>query len=101
MKVHPVFHISQLKEYHRADDGRELPPPPPVEIDEYLEYEVDRILDQRTFRRRKQYLVLWKGYPLHDATWEYEEHLGNAAEALQEFLSSVEEETPLLRRRRV
>ena len=46
--------------------------PPPVFIDEEAQqfYEVEKILGHRTYRAKKQYLVQWKGYPLHDSTWE-------------------------------
>ena len=30
-----------------------------------------------------EYLVLWKGYPPHEATWEPVEHLARAPEAIQ------------------
>lgn len=33
-------------------------------------YEVEKILDHRIHRSRKEYLIKWLGYPLHDATWE-------------------------------
>ena len=49
------------------------------------EYEVDRILDSRLCQWRLQYLVLWKGYPLSDATWELVTHLQNASEAIHAF----------------
>jgi ''chromo'' (CHRromatin Organisation MOdifier) domain. len=43
------------------------------------------ILDKRTLRNRPQYLVKWKGYPLHNATWEPLENLENAKEMVKEF----------------
>jgi hypothetical protein len=43
MRVHPVFHVSFLKPFHRdSDEGRERPPPPPVVIDGE---EAERLLD--------------------------------------------------------
>ena len=36
-------------------------------------------------RRQLQYLVLWKGYPLSEATWEPDTHFHNAPEALRDF----------------
>ena len=33
---------------------------------------------------RRRYLVLWKGYPLEEATWEPERHLDHAPEILEE-----------------
>jgi hypothetical protein len=51
------------------------------------EWEVERILDHRTVGRSKrvQYLVEWKGYPIHEATWEPIEHLDNALDTVIEY----------------
>ena len=43
--VHPVFHVSLLEPYR--EDGRVQPPPPPIELEGVLEYEVESILDHR------------------------------------------------------
>jgi len=47
----------------------------------------ERILDHRRFGRRKilQYLVLWKGYPVHEATWEPIEALDGALELVVNY----------------
>ena len=34
---------------------------------------------------QKQYLVLWKGYPLSEATWEPESNLKNAPDIVKQF----------------
>ena len=46
MKVHPVFHVSLLTPY-RANmlPGRVQPPPPPVVVEGFEEFEVEEILD--------------------------------------------------------
>ena len=49
------------------------------------EYEVDQILNSRWHCRHLQYLVLWKGYPMSDATWEPSANLQNAPEVVQDF----------------
>ena len=85
-QLHNVFHVSLLKLHHPSRiPGRQPPLSPPVELSTGEEYEVDRILDSRLHRRRLQYLVLWKGYPLSDATWELVTHLQNASEAIHAF----------------
>ena len=57
--VHPVFPVSRLVEYRT--DGRCQPPPPPIELEGELEYEVEKILDKRTHkigrRNRLEYLI--------------------------------------------
>jgi len=90
MKIHPVFHVSLIKPYRTTNEfEREIPPPPVIineNEDEYDEYEVESILDMKTKHKKKFYLVKWKGYPLHDATWEPENNLTNCHKALQKFL---------------
>lgn len=61
-RIHPVFHVSLLEPYRV--DGRVQPPPPPIELEGVLEYEVEAILDHR-FRGRRcpraYYHVVWEG----------------------------------------
>ena len=68
-RLHNVFHVSRLKPYH--EDGRVQPPPPPVNVDGELSYEVEMIYAHREVKsgrgKRLEYLVRWKGYgPEHD-----------------------------------
>jgi hypothetical protein len=67
MRIHLVFRVSLLEP--AADDpypGQRPDPPPPVEIDRELEWQVDEVLDSRwTGRgrnRKLEYLVKWTGY---------------------------------------
>jgi len=87
MKIHPTVNISQLKQYHDGSDAFPSRPAPltrpaPVVVanDGAPEWEVERVLDHRRYGRRKvlQYLILWKGYPVHEATWEPIEALDGA-----------------------
>lgn len=88
--LHPVFHVSMLEPWTDPLSGTKEPrdeqPPPPDLIDHAEEWEVEQILDHRTYRRQKQYLVKWKGYPLHEATWEPTANLQNAQEVLDAYL---------------
>ena len=102
MKVHPVFHVSQLKLYRRpADAARTYEKPGPVIVGEgEEEFEVDEIINHRKRKRgRKQnkieYLIVWKGYPVHDSTWEPEENVANAPEKIAEYYRRVEGNTSL------
>ena len=65
---------------------REIHPPPPVVIEDHLEYQVEDLIWHRGKRTRQQCLVLWKGYPFIEATWEYERGLVNAPEILEAYL---------------
>jgi hypothetical protein len=92
--IHPTVNIEYLKEYHASPDRlgrREAPsnPDPVMTTDEINEYEVDRILAHRHHKNRISYLVLWKGYGMHDATWEPEENLSNAQDALQAYAAQL------------
>ena len=94
-RVHPTFHVSKLKRWARDSSerfpGREqdLAPPPPV-IDEGEEkWEVERIVDKRSRRAGRstitEYLVLWKGYPEHEKSWEPAAGLRGARDAVRAF----------------
>jgi len=91
LKIHPVFHISQLKRYYdNTMTGRTIPPPDPVETESGTEYEVEKLLDKRILKRGRgkqqvEYLVKWVGYPDYDATWEPVENLQNSMETVQDF----------------
>ena len=46
--IHPVFHVSRLKKFHRsAEFVREVSPPPPDLVEGHLEYEVESIARHR------------------------------------------------------
>ena len=94
LRIHPVINISQLKRYK---DGAALFPtrpmeltrPDPVAIEDSGApiFEVDKILDHRRIGKSKriQYLVSWKGYPIHEATWEPIENLDGALDSVIEY----------------
>lgn len=52
------------------------------------EFEVDRVLAKRAHKNSFEYLVLWKGYAPHEATWEPLENLSNAMDRVREFEST-------------
>jgi hypothetical protein len=85
-RVHPVFHVSLLEPYR--EDGRVQPPPPPVEMEGALEYEVESILEHR-FRGLKHpkafYKVAWKGYGIEHNSWEPESNVVNAPKAVADY----------------
>ena len=89
LKMHNVFHVQLLKPFR--DDGRVRPPPPPIEIDDSLEYEVERVLAARDVKRgkttRKEYLVKWLEYEHEHNTWEPEKNLTHCQDLLAEFWS--------------
>ena len=91
-RIHPVFHVSLLKpwnasDFHQSADQLEELVPEDEEMDPEV-FDVEKILRWRwsgTGRRKKEYLVLWSGYSLDDATWEPTSHFSSAA-GLRELL---------------
>ncbi|KAJ4789708.1 polyprotein [Rhynchospora pubera] len=72
-RVHPVFHVSQLKA--RVGDTQAVAPNVPIVGPEgTLREEPESILDRRIVKKRNaavvQILVKWSNKPMEDATWE-------------------------------
>ena len=88
--VHPVFHISQLKLSHPNPFPDCIQsPPPPVNIEGELEYEIAEILNSKLDHHRHpplMYLVQWLGYEGNDATsWLPAVSLVHAQQAIDDF----------------
>jgi hypothetical protein len=85
LKINKVIDISRLRPaivpIPQAWPGRTASvPPPPTVIDNEQEWDVERILDERTYGRKKyiQFLVQWKGYPASESSWEFADDLPHA-----------------------
>jgi len=92
MKVHPVFHVNLLHKYR--SDGTVQPPPPPVLVDDQLEYEVERILQHRDValgrkRSRREYLIKWLGYGPEHNSWERVSDM-HCDDLIQEYWNAVQ-----------
>ena len=94
IRIHPTINIEYLKAYHASDPRlgqRDAPtnPDPTLTSGNVEWYEVDRILAHRRHGRTGwAYLVAWKGYAVHDATWEPEANLDDARDAINAYLDS-------------
>ena len=101
MRVHPVFHVSQLKLYRKPKDTtRSYSKPDPIVISTgEEEFEVEEIINHRKRRRGRkttiEYLICWKGYPAHEMTWEPTENVKNALEKITEYYGRIEGNTSL------
>jgi hypothetical protein len=100
--IHPVFHISKLRAFNDGSasfPSRPVPSTrPPAELLDTGEeaWEVDRVVDKRVRRygrqQRTEYLVLWKGYPEWEKTWEPEKNLRTAQRAIQQYERSHQQQ---------
>ena len=80
-----MFHVDLLILYHETQAyGETHSQPPPELIDGEEEYEVEEIVGNRMFRRKKQYLVKWLGYPVSENSWVDAKDL-HSPELLQKY----------------
>ena len=95
--VHPVYHVSMLEPHSPSVIPNRTPsPPPPVEVEGDLEFEIAEVLDSKLDRRRKcslLYLVRWAGYEGTDDefSWLPANELDNAPDAVADFHSRYPE----------
>lgn len=86
-RIHNVFHVQLLRPYVDNDIPNRLQePPPPLEVEGELEYEVENIMDHKINRRFKEplrYLVKWVGY--NETTWEPPSNLSNAQDIVDDY----------------
>ena len=70
-RIHPVFHVSQIKPVTSSPLSAPAPtPPPPLTLpDGDQAWEVNKIIDVRRYGRGFQFLVDWKGYPPEERCW--------------------------------
>jgi len=89
--IHPVFHIFQLEPASPNQIPNHIKnPPPPIELDGTLEFEVAQVLNSKFDRRRKDpllYYVQWSGYEnmADEYSWLAAPNLKNATELVANF----------------
>ena len=92
-QIHFVSHVSNLKRLHWSKvfekEGRL---PFAMVVDGQEEYVVEVILRHKGKRAWRLYLVMWKGYPITEASWELESHLQNAPLIFEDYLHRVRAE---------
>ncbi|GBE86918.1 hypothetical protein SCP_1001620 [Sparassis crispa] len=78
-RVHSVFHAALLSPYRENNiHGPNYVNPPPDVVDNEEEYEVEAILNHKTYQGHLRYLVKWKGYSSAENSWEPTHNLQNA-----------------------
>ena len=84
-RIHNVFYAKLLYLYKETEEHREnFTETPPDLFNGKLEWEVEQILDMRTWWSGKQYLICWKGYSSAHNSWELWENI-NAPLLMVEF----------------
>ena len=89
--VHPVFHVSMMEpHFPNTIPDRTQSPPPPIEVEGELEYEIAMIVDSRINRKRRcklEYKVSWAGYQgtSEEFEWLPVTELGHAQELISDF----------------
>jgi hypothetical protein len=85
-RVHPVFHVSLLEPCRES--GQVQPPPPPIEMEGALKYEVESILEHRFWSTRNPkafYKVVWKDYGIEHNSWKPESNVVTAPDMLADY----------------
>ena len=84
MKCHPVFHVSLLETTaSNALKWQKQPTPPPVIVNDNVQFEAKEILDSKRVSKTLKYLVKWVGYD--QTTWQPAEFLKNSSELVHYF----------------
>ena len=76
IKIHPVVHVSHLKEHVGTLDPTQIRhPPQPEEIDGQLHYHVEALTNTRGKGNKTSFLVKWTGHSLDVNEWIPKKHL--------------------------
>ncbi|KAF7807858.1 Transposon Ty3-I Gag-Pol polyprotein [Senna tora] len=102
LEMHPVFHVSLLKPYHKdmEDSSQDETRRAQTAITEVPERDVEEILAHRIVPRRGshssyvEYLVKWKGAPDSEASWEHELTLWNFKDLIEAYKQEATRTSP-------
>src|SRR5438045_273953 len=83
-RLHPVFPVQLLEEYHRCHDNAELMKMPNLE-DPQDEWEVEEVQDKQWIKGIIHYLIKWAGWPSEYNSYKPASHLTNAPKAIANF----------------
>ncbi|XP_057972751.1 uncharacterized protein LOC131160893 [Malania oleifera] len=92
--VHPVFHVSNLKSFHVAEEDlhQQKLRRSTIFKRQIVNRDVKEILGYRVIneegRQQQQYLVKWMGLGEEENSWEKAENLRHATQKIQDFRNS-------------
>ena len=89
-RIHPVFHVSQIRPYHHA--GAYQPPSPSLWVEGEPLWQVEYLMDHQQRSRAHWYKVKWEGYD--EPTWEPLKNLDQAESSIKEFWESKGKPVP-------
>ena len=72
MRVHPVIHVSQMREYKTSEafpERVEPEPPAPISLEGQEYYAIEALRNHRFVRGQLQFLVKWEGYTEEHDEW--------------------------------
>ena len=98
--IHPVFHTDLLTPYWETPfHGENYQRPLAELVQGQEEYEVEAVLGERHYRRKKkrQYLVKWRGYPDSNNKWVDHTDM-HAPEAIKEYEETQKDKSKLCSR---
>ena len=68
-RIHLVFHVLNLKRFHRSEEFKRVERlPSPIVANGEEEFKVEAILRHKGTCAQRLYQVLWKGYPITEAS---------------------------------
>jgi hypothetical protein len=91
-RIHNVFHSSLLTPFKETDvHGPSYPTPIPDIIDGEEEFEIEGILKHKIKSGRTHFLIRWKNCPTTEDSWEPEENVTHAQDAVREYWTRIEQ----------
>lgn len=82
--IHNVFHVSLLEPYHKGEGISDTEPGPNI-VEGNEEWEVEAVIDHRTQRNKREYLVRWAGYSQAHDQWVPLDDFGESLDLVEEY----------------
>ena len=91
MRIRNVFHASLLCPWRH--DSTAPPPAQILFVKDNEEFEVDKVIQHRDVgkgrAKKREYLVLWRGFSDENATWEPLSNLRNCSASIKQYWQDI------------